>query len=561
MLCGRPHWGACGGLIMEKKTFVRTFFCFLTVSFFIGCSQPNSDSSSGTDNPVHNPLAYLSGQYASISYDITNDVLTKKISASYSSRTVSTENNEDESEDVEFIGQITTNLRKGLINFNDYISREGFPVIHTGSFNVDLSITDTTVKGTISSENAEMDGKIIKFYVTYDLYLEKSLWRGKMNGSVTIGDKTSNIEYDYDTPILTKLVVVPLDENNNETSGKVINGGKVKVKIGVNSNAPVNWINTSWNSPEKNLEGGGCGTSFTEVSNGYWEYNRIYEISKFQPSGEYKWDISVGNAAELTSETKNVSIQVENTSTAEKPTIEKAYFETDGLSSGNGGTATLFIIAESKSPISFLSLSLEGPTENIEGGGCGVSFNKKDANTYEYSRTWTFSKWDPNGLYTLRNLVITTEGDIDSDPYDELTFEIKNNSEASTPIITNIEIRKCISPYGAYDNSNINGTAFSAANIEGNLYLALVITATSDAPINWINSSFYGPTVNLNGGGSGITSTKISENTWQIVLYDSVSSPYYAPKGKYYWNGISVRNEGRKTSNVWNEELYFTLTE
>ena len=59
MLCGRPHWGACGGLIMEKKTFVRTFFCFLTVSFFVGCSQPNSDSSSGTDKPVHNPLDLL----------------------------------------------------------------------------------------------------------------------------------------------------------------------------------------------------------------------------------------------------------------------------------------------------------------------------------------------------------------------------------------------------------------------------------------------------------------------------------------------------------------------
>ena len=549
---------------MKNRNFVLSIFCFLTIGFFIGCSQPNSDSPAGgqTDNPVKNPLVYLSGQYASISYDITSDVLSKqKTSANYSSRAVTSENNEKETDDVEFIGEITANLRKGLINFNDYISREGFPIIHTGTFNVDLSITDTTVKGTISSENVEMDGKIVKFNVNYDLYLENSLWRGKMNGSVTIGNTISNIEYDYDTPILTKLEAVPLDENNNEISGKIINGGKVKIKIGVNSNAPVNWVNTSWNSPEKNLEGGGCGTSFTNNSNGYWEYDRVYEISEFQPSGEYKWDISVGNAAELTSETKTVSVQVENTSIAEKPRIKNAYFETEGLSSGNGGTATLHILAESKSPISFLSLSLDGPTENIEGGGCGVSFNKKDTNTYEYSRTWTFTKWDPNGLYTLRNLVITAEGDIDSDPYDELTFEVKNNSEASTPIITNIEIRKCISPYGAYDNSNINGTAFSAANIEGNLYLALVITATSDAPINWRNSSFYGPTVNLNGGGSGITSTKISEDTWQIVLYDSVTSPYYAPKGKYYWNGISVRNEGRKTSDVWNEELYFTLTE
>ena len=547
-----------------KKIILHLFLVFI-ISTLFGCSQPSSSTDNSSAEQPDNQtkkmqLVFLSGQYASISYDITDDVFAKKSSTNYSNRSASQENSESNGE-AEFIGEITSKIKKGLINFTDFNSREGFPTIHTGSFNVDLSITDTTVKGSISSDNAKIDDKLVKFNVYYDLYLENSLWRGKMKGTVSIGEDSTDIEYDYDTPILTNLEAIPIDSEGNKLEGNITNGGKVKIKIGANSNAPVNWVNTMWDSPEKNLEGGGSGVSFTKISNGYWEYERVYEISAFQPSGEYKWSISVGNAAELESETKTVSVNVSNTAMAEKPTIKNAYFETIGLTSGNGGSATLKIFAESKSPISFLSLSLDGPNDNIEGGGCGVTFNKISDNSYSYSRTWNFSKWDPNGIYTLRNLVITAEGDIDSDPYGDLTFEIKNNSEASTPVITNIEIRKCSTPYGNYESSNINGTTISAANLNGNLNLALVITATSDAPINWRNSSFYGPTVNLNGGGSSITSTKISENTWQIVLYDSVSSPYYAPKGKYYWNGISVRNEGRKTSNVWNEELYFTLTE
>jgi hypothetical protein len=93
----------------------------------------------------------------------------------------------------------------------------------------------------------------------------------------------------------------------------------------------------------------------------------------------------------------------------------------------------------------------------------------------------------------------------------------------------------------------------------GYLPIALIITATSNAPVNWVNSSFYGPLGNLSGGGFGASFTEISAEVWRYIMSASIQSPLYAPKGTYYWDGISVRNEGEKTSSMYSEPLSFQL--
>ena len=550
---------------MRKKKPLYILTCLLGMLCLLAAISCGGDSSK--DSPTDDPLTtaairLLAGQYATISYDVSADVLNKK---SNSKNKASASEPNEISGTADFTGEITSELRKGLIRFDNFTSRTGFPTIQSGEFNVDLNVTDTTVQGTISADDIEMNDQSVAFNVSYDLYLENELWRGTMTGTVTINDMTASIRYDYDTPILSKLEAVPLDAAGNETTGIIKNGGKVKIKIGVNSNAPVNVLNTNWNSPEQNLEGGGGTQPFDNVSNGYWEYEKIYTISAFQPSGEYTWEFSVGNAAMLTSASQSVSMQVQNDQAAEKPVILEASIETSELSSGNGGTATLTLSAESIAPLNYLTYELDGPLGSIEGGGGTAAFEKVDETHYTYSKTWTFSKWDANGTYTLRKLTVSSEADLSSEPYADLSFVISNNQEADMPVITKIELHKCISEDGScaeYEADDINQSTISAADFEGkNLELVLVITATSNAPINWVDSAFEGPTTNLQGGGGWNPFTQISENTWQLAYYHKIDSPYYAPKGKYYWHKISVGNEGRKYSDTWTGELYFNLTE
>ena len=71
--------------------------------------------------------------------------------------------------------------------------------------------------------------------------------------------------------------------------------------------------------------------------------------------------------------------------------------------------------------------------------------------------------------------------------------------------------------------------------------------------MDWLNSSFYGPSGNLYGGGSGVQFTETSAGIWEYTRTDFVSE--WSPSGEYYYTGISVKNAGEITSTVWSNTV------
>lgn len=493
-------------------------------------------------------------------------------------------------------GTYTGDEKTGVIDFQGFLNRLGFPMFESGAVLYDLALSPTSVSGTLSASHLRIsvqgDIRQVSFATTYTLVLENGIWGGGVTGTITVDGEEKEVDINYDKPILLAAEAIPLNANGDEVPGTSIDAGsKVRVRLWVNSNAPVNWVNSSWESPSKNLEGGGSGQSycrygacpelpgewtFAEADVGYWLWYRDYTINKFQEAGEYSWSMSVRNAAELTSRTLRTAIQVQNPDyKGEKPKIEEISLATSGISSGRGASSTITILAQSSSPVNWLNRSFEGPTENIYGGGSSFSFQScdqhvgsvghicfgRDSTYYFTSFTDTISRWAPNGLYSYRGLSVENEAQLRSDPYTgDLSFTVSNNPVAVTPGITSIEIVS----YNEGENPIIageplNGVCKVASRVSDPFRIAVIITATSNAPVSWLNSSFYGPLGNLFGGGSGVSFTQISSGVWRYVMTTSISSPLYAPKGTYYFQNISVQNDGRNTSSAYSGSLSFQL--
>ena len=99
--------------------------------------------------------------------------------------------------------------------------------------------------------------------------------------------------FNTDTPIIQSVSI-----NQESATG----GTNVIFSIVVESNAPVDFLNSSFNGPNGNIFGGGVGTTFTETSSGIWEYTTTYFVSEWAPSGLYYFsNISVENEGELQS--------------------------------------------------------------------------------------------------------------------------------------------------------------------------------------------------------------------------------------------------------------------
>jgi hypothetical protein len=226
-----------------------------------------------------------------------------------------------------------------------------------------------------------------------------------------------------------------------------------------------------WQSPSKTLEGGGSGQgycqygscsdgsqewTFVESDIGFWVWYRDYEISEFHEPGEYSWEMSVRNAAELTSRNLKASLEVRNSGyKGEKPNIVDIRLSTTDTSSGTGATSTVTIIAQSSSPVDWLNRSFEGPTSNMYGGGSGFSFENcaeflditdhicqgRDSKHYFTSFTDTISRWAPNGTYAYHDISVMNQAQLTSEAYEgDLSFTIENNTVATTPTITSIEM-------------------------------------------------------------------------------------------------------------------------
>lgn len=493
-------------------------------------------------------------------------------------------------------GAYTGNERNGVIDFQGFLNRLGYPMFESGAILYDLELSPSSVTGTLSASNLRMNvqGAIrqVSFNATYTLILENGIWSGGVKGTIAVDGEEEDIDINYDTPILLAVEAIPLNSRGEEVPGTSIDAGnKVRVRLWVVSNSPVNWVNSSWESPSKNLEGGGSGQSycrygtcpelpgewnFAEADIGYWIWYRDYTINKFQEAGEYSWSMSVRNAAELTSRTLRTTIQVRNANyKGEKPKIEQVSLATSGISSGSGASSTITILAQSSSPVNWLNRSFEGPTGNIYGGGSGFSFENcddyvgsvghicfgRDATYYFTSFTDTVSRWAPNGLYAYQGISVENQAQLTSDPYSgDLSFTVSNNSVAVTPAITSIEIVSYNDGEDPISSGQpLNGVCKGAASVSDPFRVAVIINATSNAPVSWVNSSFYGPLGNLTGGGSGVPFTEISPGVWRYVMTTSIPSPLHAPKGTYYWQNISVRNDGAKTSSEYAGSLSFQL--
>ena len=337
------------------------------------------------------------------------------------------------------------------------------------------------------------------------------------------------------TYTLIKSDSTPVIKNVTLQQIPTTNGINIKFKIVVSSIAPVDWLNSSFYGPSGNLYGGGSGVQFTEITKGIWEYTRTDFVSKWSPSGEYYYTgLSVKNASELTSKVwgNTVSTKIVNTEVATSPIIENVSLTQ--VTTSNGTSIQFKITVASNAPVNWLNSSFYGPSGNIFGGGSGVNFTEVSSGIWEYTRTDFVSKWSPSGEYYYSGISVKNQGELTSKIWtNSVTTKITNKEVASTPVIQKIILDKI--------------------NVTDGTNISLKISVASNAPVNWLNSSFYGPSGNLSGGGSGVNFTEISSGIWEYTRTDFVSK--WSPSGEYFYSGISVENEGKLKSATWSSPL------
>ena len=79
--------------------------------------------------------------------------------------------------------------------------------------------------------------------------------------------------------------------------------------------------------------------------------------------------------------------------------------------------------------------------------------------------------------------------------------------------------------------------------------VTLTVIAKSNATVDWFNYRLDGPNGNIFGGGSGVRFINLGDDLWKYERTYTISE--WAPSGTYTYSRISVRNEGRLTSDEW----------
>ena len=205
-----------------------------------------------------------------------------------------------------------------------------------------------------------------------------------------------------------------------------------------------------------------------------------------------------------------------------------------------GGTNIIFtIVVESNAPVDWINRSFYGPNGNIYGGGSGVQFTETSTGIWEYTRTDFISEWAPSGEYYYSNISVENAGELESEVWaSPVTTTITNPQTATTPVIQSVTI--------------------SQEATTGGTNIIFTIVVESNAPVDWINRSFYGPNGNIYGGGSGVQFTETSTGIWEYTRTDFVSE--WAPSGEYYYSNISVENAGELESDIWPNSVTTTIT-
>ncbi|MFW6311909.1 MAG: hypothetical protein ACOC1K_06710, partial [Nanoarchaeota archaeon] len=81
----------------------------------------------------------------------------------------------------------------------------------------------------------------------------------------------------------------------------------------------------------------------------------------------------------------------------------------------------------------------------------------------------------------------------------------------------------------------------------------VTVRVYSDVPIDLLYKSFYSPIGYIYGHGTKGNFIELETDIWEYSWTDKVSQN--APKGKYFYEGISVENEGDLESDIWPDEL------
>lgn len=485
----------------------------------------------------------------------------------------------------------------GAIEFkNGFKSVQGLPEL-SGAIDLALNVQRTSSAGNIGSQNLSANGKNLEFQFAYNLIKgSNGLWSGTGAGQLTDidGNQSEEITYNYDTPLIAGLQLKRLIGSNSETAeerditGPVSAGQTVRLKVAVVSNAAPDWLSILLTGPTEIIEGGGSSWSYCRLGScedapaewlfresfdhGYWIGYRDFPLPAAYPNGAYTWAISVRNAAQLTSVIAETSLELIGGTPGDKPVIQFTDVVTSGLGNGANGSATLRVVACSDRTINWLNRNLTGPAGNIEGGGSNYAFTSCSAfqtnghpcagtpsNCQYAERQYSFSGWAPNGTYTFDLISVKNTSLITSDPATGTpSFTITGNPEAAIPTITDIAyVRYNEDPL--LDGVSINGACIRRQTAPDPLKVAIIITASSNAPVNWINSTLDGPTQPLQGGGSGVTFDPIGGGLWRGYKIAIINDPSFAPTGAYRWSGVSVQNAGEKQSATYAEPLSFTL--
>lgn len=377
---------------------------------------------------------------------------------------------------------------------------------------------------TIKSEESALSNQMIKVY--------------NSNGSVKYIplSNLSNIKYLSNVnPNQPRLLITEVKQEEVEEGTNLI------LHIVAESMSPIRFFSNNLYGPNGNIHGGGCGIVFTETSPGIYEYTQTDLISKYMPNGRYYYDmVSVENEGNYKSENwegdVSVNITTHNISST-KPIIQDVSVNQEEVS---GGTNLVFKIrVMSDTPIRFFSSCLWGPNGNIYGGGVGVPFTEVSSGIYEYTQTDFISKYMPNGEYYYDMISVENEARFESEmwPSKVQTYITNHTAAVTNPVIKDVQLSQ---------QKVSNGTC-----------LNLKITATSDAPVNWLNLCLYGPNGNIYGGGGEVYFTEVSTGVYEYIVRDFISNAN--PRGKYYYDMLSVRNEGRLESAQWKGALSITL--
>ncbi|MCK4731711.1 MAG: hypothetical protein KAT65_04555 [Methanophagales archaeon] len=203
----------------------------------------------------------------------------------------------------------------------------------------------------------------------------------------------------------------------------------------------------------------------------------------------------------------------------------------------NGGEVTLTVIAKSNAPVNILCYHLDGPNGGILGGGSGVTFTNIGDDLWKHEWPYTISEWDPSGTYTWSHISVENEGQLTSDEWGHVSFNVTNDHVAYKPIIQSVTV--------------------SPTEIVNSGEVTLTVIAKSNAPVNILCYHLDGPNGGILGGGSGVTFTNIGDDLWKHEWPYTISE--WDPSGTYTWSHISVENEGQLTSDEW-EPISFNVT-